>query len=797
MSNKNSMKRTIKTEPKYIKSRQLRKNEFTNRPILIKNVVNPQQNIEEKKNEEDKKIVNFNEKINFNNFCIEKKESDYILTKDGKEYKILLVPLEKKKINLLKNLEIIRSIDSLINNEIIISNGTISIFDNIESNIIKTNDKFHGLLFYLNRGDKLKLKIINNLDLTLIDEFKEFEYLEFNKNKWSTINDLDNMFTMHFRGLQLENNNLFKFIEKEMTYELNIPKDHNGGFYSIHPLIFSETSNYLSLGFSNYIFITNDYYNKFNNIFLTFDNISSVTNDNDDMNLFLLNGQIQPIIELDFLKNNMVHYINSSGNTITRITIDNHYILVIAKDGHIMNKNAQISNISYDPDFVYTPNGVFLNYLIVSPGQRFSFIIIPKTEILINTQFNLLIKPIDYNELFFQNNKTVFNNKNELIPSTKMNTNDIILGKITYTNNINKTDIKNIISLAFETNLKNDINHKNKSYLFINEYPNFENWKQSFNIRKISNINGRVLIELDDMGLEPKIGLNKDLYITISGTENYDGQYSVLEYYDGYKIIINRDFIVEEKKGLLSHNFFNIETHNINIKSVNKNKDIVKITCFEPHRLVKGNSIYAVSDNNDTFIINNLIDDYTIEIKTDKDILTTSIIYETINLYSEYFYYYNIPIPKNLTDKIINRRKIIFSAFDENNINGLDDKYKIISYNGLTEEWLMINKSKFIDIFHIGNLNYQICGYRDYNFQFNKSIISNPFTDFKNYNYLEIAIPFYGYEDTTIIPAGQDNLNEYGEVRIRINFNKKIGKTLIDSTLYSNSTNNIKIIEII
>ncbi len=240
-------------------------------------------------------------------------------------------------------------------------------------------------------------------------------------------------------------------------------------------------------------------------------------------------------------------------------------------------------------------------------------------------------------------------------------------------------------------------------------------------------------------------------------------------------------------------------------KNISKNKNNVKITCFEPHRLIKNNSIYIISDDNEVFNINNVLDDYTIEIITDKDILTTSIIYETINLFTEYFYYYNIPLPNNLQDKITNRRKILFTAFDENIINGFDDRYKIISYYGTTEEWLMMNKSKFIDIFHIANLNYQLCGYRDYNFNFNKKykdnknndIIINPVIDIENYKYIEIGVPFYGYEDTTIIPAGQDNLNEYGEVRIRVNFNKKIGTTIIDSTLYNNNVNNIKLVQVV
>ncbi len=759
--------------------------------------------------------------------------------------------IEDKKIKIYQNSELIENLhypniytgDKELNHILRISNDDILINDMIIKHTINYENNWMAPIFILKPGEILKIDLFNDI-YNFNEKYDKFninlkqDYLEYYENIPESTN-------FYIRGLY---NNLFDVNPgNNLVYTLKIPENTFGGLYIYQPYFNNNAINQINKGLSGLLYIEGPYQkrlfdNNIQNKFLLFNKLNlkklneyniatnndndnklptyiynvdkygnelTLTNIDDNKNIWLplLNGQVNPIISIGVGELQIWNFANCSTNMIIKLNIKNHDIIVVGKDGIPRNSKNYINNKSIDPDFVFTPSNKRLNYIIVGPGQRFDFFVIPKIGFTPKPGqiFNIYNEPINESELFFNSNTNQYNKiKNYNLLDIKTEKNgleyNIIIGKLIYTNLIYNHDINALIpNINIDKNALPVDNYKNKSYLFTTDYPNYHNeWMHQLNIENFTNYNGLLKITLNNKHFLKKNNII-NTFFTIKNSKIYDGKYLVYEIIDDYTLILNSPYLLPDNNGILIINFYTIEKHIINLKNIIKENNNIEIICNEPHKLNKNNPIYI---NNNKYKIYNIIDDYSFIIDTNNifDINHISCYYETINLDTSNFYLYGKQLPNNIENKITNRRKIYFDSENINLFN--DDKYMI--FNNVYEEWIIYNKSSTLNIFHTSHY-YQLCAYKDYNFICNlhfknKSEIINNLNiinDSNQYtNFFEIGVPFEGYEDTTFIPCSQQKDN-FGEIRLRINF-KENGINFINIHKYTNNnTNTAKIIEIV
>jgi FtsP/CotA-like multicopper oxidase with cupredoxin domain len=165
---------------------------------------------------------------------------------------------------------------------------------------------------------------------------------------------------------------------------------------------------------------------------------------------------------------------------------------------------------------------------------------------------------------------------------------------------------------------------------------------------------------------------------------------------------------------------------------------------------------------------------------------------EIVEILTEHYFYRGIVLPVEAISSYVARRsKMYFAIYPKgtagmgeggtagNNTQGYEDNSRTINYLGTNTEFIMINKSSVIHLFHIHINEYQVCGYRDG--AYGNNAFTDSVADPSAYVYAnEIDVPFEGFEDVTTLPVGDGNQmnvvpNEVdpgyrGEIRLRTTF---------------------------
>ena len=517
----------------------------------------------------------------------------------------------------------------------------------------------------------------------------------------------------------------------------------------------------------------------------------------------LLNGQLQPIIKIDKDELCVFSFINSAATTFLKLSIVDHDIILIGKDGVPRNIDTiDLEKNSVNPDWVNNPVGIRLNYIITSSAQRFEFFIIPKINTIINnTKYSIRADPISETEI---------DTNGEYYPY------GIELGILEYTNNNATHNIIDLLPSIEKDNIaipQKDFTEL--SYLQIDDYPNYKDWKIELKINSIVNDgNGFIKLVLENAKhhINKHDHMNNPSVITIINSNDYNGPHLIKNISEeDYSIVLNTPFKNDNYDCKLVYNLYTIEIHSIKVLEIINKDYICIINTKEPHRLITDNKIYI---NNQKYNIKNITyNSFSVDTNIDN---IDNIYYETINLHSEFFYIYKEMLgllPTNLENKITSRRIIYFSSNTDQSIpsqanmidgNSYDEDVRITTSLGITEEILLQNWTDIIHVFHIHVNNYQICGYRDGVFGNNEYI-----NDTQKYNYdNEIYVKFQGYEDSTSIPvgSGEPDINgivtapegSRGEVRIRIKYSDYAGVLLTHCHLLDDQDSGMmKMIEIL
>ena len=161
---------------------------------------------------------------------------------------------------------------------------------------------------------------------------------------------------------------------------------------------------------------------------------------------YILNGQMQPVFNIHPNELKMFAFVNTFANEILRLSIDDHYIIPLSKDGHpSVFSSFQTSGLGIDTDLIYRPPGTFLNYIIIGPAERFEMFIIPKQGISTSGKtYNINSLPFDsedHNE-FFANDA----NKDYFLYTGYAKVSNILIATLSYDQNYIDLNATNSIS---------------------------------------------------------------------------------------------------------------------------------------------------------------------------------------------------------------------------------------------------------------------------------------------------------------------------------------------------------------
>ena len=122
-----------------------------------------------------------------------------------------------------------------------------------------------------------------------------------------------------------------------------------------------------------------------------------------------VNGQKRPYFKTQIGELKVFSMLNATGITFFRIEIEDHDIVVVGRDGiPQISQTPLFNDMGVDPDFVRTPGGQRLNYVICNSGQRFEFFIIPKKGIVPQQRaYSILSCPISETEEFPSDDPTI------------------------------------------------------------------------------------------------------------------------------------------------------------------------------------------------------------------------------------------------------------------------------------------------------------------------------------------------------------------------------------------------------
>lgn len=292
----------------------------------------------------------------------------------------------------IKDLKILKATNNLLEAEFNISLDKIKTDNSNSYKLLVYNNNYPGPVLWVNPKDKVNVVITNNINNTI--NRNNFDFLtvdinnELNELLWNRKKIGKTTTNINFHGLniplQLSGNNNLRFVEKNNTikYIFEIPENNFGGLNHYRPIVYGESNNQINKGLFGLIYLEGKYQERLkkNNIRPQILIYSNIAIENNEV-IHLLNGQNQPIIQIGYGELQVWHYFNSSTKLPIKLNIKDHDIIVIGKDGVNKNlKNFSISDKSWDPELLYVHGGIRLNYIIIGPGQRFEFFIIPKAQ---------------------------------------------------------------------------------------------------------------------------------------------------------------------------------------------------------------------------------------------------------------------------------------------------------------------------------------------------------------------------------------------------------------------------------
>jgi FtsP/CotA-like multicopper oxidase with cupredoxin domain len=194
---------------------------------------------------------------------------------------------------------------------------------------------------------------------------------------------------------------------------------------------------------------------------------------------YLLNAQIQPVFSIHPNELKMFTFCNTMTDTMIRISIDHHYMVNVGKDGHpSVFSSFQTSGLGIDTDGLHRPPGIFLDYIIIGPGERFELFIIPKQGLSTSKKtYNINSLPIESHEHsgLFANDK----NEDYFYYTGFAKVANIVIGTLSYDQNyidLNATNnISNFLtnSEIYNPNYNDVINTNPNQNIKMNEYKDF------------------------------------------------------------------------------------------------------------------------------------------------------------------------------------------------------------------------------------------------------------------------------------------------------------------------------------
>jgi FtsP/CotA-like multicopper oxidase with cupredoxin domain len=452
----------------------------------------------------------------------------------------------------------------------------------------------------------------------------------------------------------------------------------------------------------------------------------------------LLNAQVQPVFDISPNELQIFSFINTTTITFSRIHIEQHYIVVVGKDGVPSDIQSFINSNVIDPDSTHTPPGIYLNYLIVGPAERYEFFIIPMNGISTSGKiFNMNLVPIDQNEFFANDkNNTYFTTSggslvgNVLLATLKYNTHYIdheatnSISQFLLNINTNKYTMNspNVNYSNPNPNIKMDkrIDYHTIGYLQDRHIKDISGLTQTFNIVDISFITN-----YRNYTPQESFSINDPTYSVVQITLDPTSMKHFFSIYDGridpegvylnvnQTIIINNQsykvfaipveivydsngndisdwvfYILDYDKSIyntliklsplptLSFQYYTKETHNIPIIFIESTNNSSIITTKYNHRLTEGDYVYFDNSNNSMTV--HILDYNKFSVLNNINSTITSVNFDTYNIKSEYLYLYSKEVYTNnntyLTTKFFNNNGATFNMNNIDTYTSLDQK---------------------------------------------------------------------------------------------------------------------------
>lgn len=257
------------------------------------------------------------------------------------------------------------------------------------------NGQYMAPTLLLNLGDTLRINLINKLPSNVAGQSK-VNYLNY-----------QNSTNLHFHGLHVDPREFRSGVfgdyvvdtaeagvlpGKNRQHEITIPMDHTNGIYWYHPHLHGSSNVQVSSGMFGAIIIR-DPADKFittpdirervihvHKVTLNKDGKTDSFYDsvNSDASAFLLNGAYQPTIVMRPGEVQNWHFINTASFYPFNPVLDDHTLLLYAKDGNVLDRKFKPVNLATSTEHV-TSTGAVNNQKwpgnVLYPGNRNSVIV--------------------------------------------------------------------------------------------------------------------------------------------------------------------------------------------------------------------------------------------------------------------------------------------------------------------------------------------------------------------------------------------------------------------------------------
>ena len=521
-----------------------------------------------------------------------------------------------------------------------------------------------------------------------------------------------------------------------------------------------------------------------------------------------VNGQKKPVFSAKIGELKIFTMLNGTGLTFYRISVKDHDLVIVGRDGIPQVPSAEMDDNAIDPDFVRFPAGQRLNYVICNSGQRFEFFIVPKDITKIKEgDYPIYMLPISETELYSEGLDA-----------------PVQVATLRYKGTLDETapnHVTKLVSLLPNVAV-DDQNHDDpeKATFPIDR----TNWKYIETFEKLTELLPITTAtvtgaQLTIDGLRATIVMPAKIALTnLSRFKLTDLSMAVLDHDGVPKALVSKLGKLKDKefetKEIFSGRLSDILSPDEMSAYQGRIVNSAIMPEVNPHhlevgaRIGIGNMDYVIDsldENVATFHImipegktgslpNPGIVDFNYDLYKTSTVNNADTGNEDLTIYeilTDHFYYRGIELDdttlKNLKTYIVRRRIMSFaihkrglagSGSDSTFMNGsaFNDFNRTVGYLGTNEEIIIENRSDVLHLFHIHINYYQVMGYRDG--VFGDNALDNPLGKKSDYTYeTEIKVPFEGFEDTTSIPVGKienplvtDEANEgaRGQVRVRI-----------------------------